>query len=164
MFPRYNVFLAVKVAERVQQLSREKCSGCLSELIIDQLHPCMRISMEKKIEMFLPRAKKEALERLDYIFHIYKQTNCISDADDQMFLEAGENFIQELDPDDLLDRRYINEDSVVEHGPFDISWLTDQIIDKRQTPLPPILPLDFLFMESSICNVFSTYIIFLSIR
>ena len=52
-------------------------------------------------------------------------------------MKSGEQFIEFLQTEDLLDRRYVNEDSVIEH-PFNMSWLTDPVL---QT-LPLVLPLD----------------------
>jgi len=134
MFARFNVFLVVKVAERVQQLSREKCSGCVNGLVIDQLHACMQTTLEIKIKMFLPKAKKEALERLECLFNLYKQTNWVGE--ERLFIESAEHFLNDLEAQHLSDRRFINEDSVVEH-PFNLTWLTNDF-SMKEDPLAPI--------------------------
>jgi hypothetical protein len=137
MLYKFERFLVVKVAERVQMMSREKCKGCVNGLILDQLHSCMQVSLAEKMELFLPRAKTDALNRLESLFFIYQQTAWVDD--EQAHLEIGANFIELLQPYDLLDRRYINEDSVIDH-PFNTSWLTDQLPSSNS--LPPLLPLD----------------------
>ena len=149
MLYKFERFLVVKVAERVQMMSREKCKGCVNGLILDQLHSCMQVTLAEKMKLFLPRAQTDALNRLDSLFFLYQQTAWVDD--EQAHLEIGANFIELLQPYDLLDRRYINEDSVIDH-PFNTSWLTDQLptsnslpplsLDLGVTNLPPILPLD----------------------
>jgi len=144
MLFKFERFLVLKVAERVQLLSREKCSACVSGLVLDQLHDCMKLSLKQRIELFLARAKTDALERLNNLFFMYQQTAWVDD--EQMHLEAGENLIEFLRPEDLMDRRFVNEDSVLEY-PFNTSWLTAEMTPMEinmlniQT-LPTILPLD----------------------
>ena len=138
MFYKFEKFLVVKVAERVQLMSREKCSGCVHGQLLDQLHDCMKVSLKDKLKMFLPCVKAEALERLNQLFSLYQQTAWVDD--EHSHLEIGENLIKCLQVEDILDRRYINEDSTQEF-PFNTSWLTDEFASMNNT-LPPILPLD----------------------
>ena len=146
MLYKFERFIVVKVAERVQILSREKCNACVNGLILDQLHNCMQVTLKEKIKMFLPRAKADALTRLDRLFSLYQQSSWVED--ERAHLEAGENCIEFLTPDDLLDRRFINEDTVLEY-PFNPSWLSDELspvvsdmLGVSSSTLPPILPLD----------------------
>ena len=139
---KFERFLVLKIAERVQFISREKCSGCVTGLILDQLHQCMQITLKEKVARFLPRAKNEALTRLDKLFSLYHQTAWVDD--DHIHIKSGEQFIEFLKTEDLLDRRYVNEDSVIEH-PFNMSWLTDPVdLDPvlQTLTLPLVLPLD----------------------
>ena len=76
---KFDRFLVLKIAERVQFISREKCSGCVTGLILDQLHQCMQITLKEKVARFLPRAKNEALTRLDKLFSLYHQTAWVDD-------------------------------------------------------------------------------------
>ena len=136
-------FLVIKIAERVQQISREQCAGCVGGLILDQLHQCMKLTLIAKIERFLPKAKYDALTRLDNLYEMYAKTTLLVEG--VAYKEAGEDFIEFLQPHHVLDRRYVNEDSVYDH-PFDVSWLVDES-SETQIPLlgstlPPIKVLD----------------------
>ena len=135
VFSLFNRFLVIKVAERVQQIAQQKCSGCANQFVLDQLHPCMRISTEEKVFMFLPQAKLDALTRYDKLYELFTKTTYI--LDDVACREAGEHFIELMQPNDILDRRFINEDSVLEYE-FDLSWLNDE----QNSILPPIAPLE----------------------
>ena len=104
---------------------------------MDQLHQCMKTTMESKISLFLPKAKKEAFDRVVPLLDLYKETNWVGDSD--IFIEAGEQFINNLEPAHLLDRRFINEDSVQDH-PLNLTWM-DTPTRRVMEPLPPILPL-----------------------
>ena len=144
MLFKFEKFLVVKIAERVQTISREKCGACVNGLILDQLHSCQLVSLKEKIKMFLPRAKDDALKRLDQLFFLYQQSAWIDD--ERAHLETGEHLIEKLQPEDLLDRRYINEDAVREY-PFNSSWLTEELSPVVSNmlgicSLPPILPLE----------------------
>jgi len=144
MLYQFERFIVVKTAERVQEISRQRCTGCISGHSLDQLHQCMSISLKEKIGIFLPRVKAEALSKVENLLYMYKQNAWISE--EQAFIEAGKNFIKKLNVDDLLDRRYVNEDTVMEH-PYNTTWHLDQnvvgeTIEAITQPLPPILPLD----------------------
>ena len=139
-------FLAVKIAERVQEYSRRKCNGCVSGYSLDQLHLCMTVPLKNKIGFFLPRVKEEAISRMDNLFHIFQQMAWIDNED--VFIRGGRSFIANLEIDNLVDRRYINEDTVVEY-PYNTTWicaeedfLVAQIEKAYVEPLAPILPLD----------------------
>ena len=91
---KFERFLVLKIAERVQLISREKCSGCVTGLVLDQLHQCMQITLKEKVARFLPRAKAEALTRLDKLFSLYHQTAWVDD--DHIHMKSGEQFIEFL--------------------------------------------------------------------
>ena len=138
-YPDFYQFLVLKIAERVQQIAREKCIGCVKGFILEQLHPCMGISVAKKVERFLPKAKYDALSRLDQLCHLFAKTVCIEN--EVVDRQAGEVFIEFLQPHNLLDRRYVNEDSVCVY-PFDASWLVDSTPEVQvESTLPPIVAL-----------------------
>ena len=123
-------FLVIKIAERVQQIAREKCVGCVGDFVLDQLHPCMKLTLIAKVERFLPKAKQEALTRIDNLFELYAKTTWIVDG--VAYKEGAEVFIEDLESHHILDRRYVNEDSVFDH-PFDTSWLVGEPL---QTQIP----------------------------
>ena len=146
----FEKFLVVKVAERVQELSRKGCPGCVAGRILDQLHLCQLVPLKERIAHFLPTASEEAHSNLSNLFHIFSTTMWIEDND--LYLEGGRQFISSITPSMLRDRRYINEDSVFEY-PFNTSWLSSeedflasQVDQATQSPisqtLPPILPLE----------------------
>ena len=106
----------------------------------------MTVPIKDKIELFLPRVKDEALSKFDNLFHLYQQTAWVDD--EQIFIEGGRAFIGHLKADHLLDRRYINEDTVMEYQ-YNTTWLAleedflaAQIENNFVAPLAPILPLD----------------------
>ena len=125
----FHHFLAVKIADRIQQLSRERCAGCIGQYGLDNFHPCVKTGLEEKIRIFLPKGKAEALDRLDNLIELYQQAAW---AEPELVRQSAIDFIVSLTPHDLLDRRYINEDTVDLH-PFTMSWLLD-------TPTPAAPP------------------------
>ena len=146
MLYQFERFLVVKIAERVQELSRHKCQACITGYSLDQLHLCMSIPLKEKIVLFLPRAKEDAISRVNNLFHLYQQTAWVDD--EQVFIEGGTAFIKKITVDHLLDRRFVNEDTVMEY-PYNTTWLAaedDFLVTQIETtyvePLPPILPLD----------------------
>ena len=146
MFYQFERFLVVKVAERVQQLSRHKCLGCVSGYSLDQLHLCMSVPLPDRITLFLPRAKHEAFTKVENLLRMYQQNAWAYD--EQAFIEGGRLFIKKLTVDHLIDRRYVNEDTTMEH-PFNTTWLADeevflasQVEQQFELTLAPILPLD----------------------
>jgi len=94
MFNLFKKFLVLKIAERVQQLSQLKCEGCQAGFLLDQLHICMMKTLEHKIELFLPKAKAEALERLEVLFNLFKMSSWIDL--NQNYIGDGGDFIQEI--------------------------------------------------------------------
>ena len=139
---QFQRFLVVKIADRIQQISQEKCTGCIAKTRLDQLHPCMMKTLTERMEMFLPRAKSEAARRIGKLYNVFQQSSWVDDA--HTHIQDGEYFITKLQPDDLLDRRYVNEDSVIEY-PYDVSWLYDveNIESLPEAPfnlLMPVIP------------------------
>ena len=156
MLHQFKRFLVIKVAERLQEISHQKCSGCTKGLLLDQLHPCQTLSLKGRLSLFLVKAVEEAVSKIDALFNMFKQTTW---TDDTSFIEEGKSFLVSLTVDDLRDRRYINEDTVLEH-PYNSSWARDLDFIPLEPPstltldvsptlpvavettLPPILPLD----------------------
>ena len=148
---QFERFIVVKIAERVQELSRQKCTGCINQHTLDQLHPCNMVEITERIRLFLPKVKSEALSRVENLLQLYQHNAWISD--EQEFLDGGTKFIKNLSIANLIDRRYINEDTVFEH-PYDSSWVANEAdflvgqVDKVYVEppmiqsLPPLLPLD----------------------
>ena len=120
---RFERFLVVKLAERTQELSRLRCRGCIEGYLLDQLHDCMKVPLKEKINIFIHRAKDEALTKINNLFHIYQQSAWVDD--EQMVIEAGKTFIANLTANGLMDRRYVNEDTVMEY-PYNTSWVADE--------------------------------------
>ena len=136
-FSPFYKFLVIKIAERVQQISRDRCSGCTTGYILDQLHPCSKLSLDAKIEMFLPMAKNNAQNRINQLYELFTRTTYVDSFLSNSYIEAGQAFIESLELRSIIDRRYINEDSVIEH-PFDQTWLVDTPIQK--TPPREVMP------------------------
>ena len=113
-------FLAVKIADRIQQLSRERCTGCMANYILDNFHPCVKTDLKEKISLFLPKVKSEALDKLENLIQLYLYQQWT----EPEIRQYATDFIVSLTPDDLLDRKYINEDTV-ELYPFNMTWLLD---------------------------------------
>jgi len=131
MFPLFKKFLVVKISERIQQLSQAKCSGCIGKFLLDQLHPCKENTLEEKINLFLPTVQEEALERLEALFDMYQQTRIdLYNPLNKNYIVDGGDFIKQISLQHLLDRMYINEDTVTEY-PFNLSWLMDSPIQVR---------------------------------
>ena len=114
-------FLAVKIADRIQQISRERCTGCAGNYILDNFHECVKTSLDDRIRLYLPKVKAEALDKLDNLIKLYQQAAW---AESEEVRKCCADFIVLLTPKDLQDRRYINEDTVELH-PLNMSWLLD---------------------------------------
>ena len=121
MFPLFRQFLVVRMLERVQTVARENCSGCRKQYRFDTLHPCIKTSILERVEMFLPQIKHLVLENMERLLTIFQMTFVLQD-DAKVYLTSGAAFVQELQPTELLDRRYINEDSHTIFKNFDIDW------------------------------------------
>ena len=129
-------FLAVKIADRIQQLSRERCEGCSGDFILDNFHACVKTSLGDRIRLFLPLVKAEALDKIDNLVALYHQAAW---AEQEVVRQSAVDFIKSLSAADLQDRRYINEDTVQMH-PFNMSWLNaDCITESSATPDAPSL-------------------------
>ena len=116
-----NHFLAVKIADRIQHLSRERCPGCIEGYVLDNFHACVKNVLEERIALFLPKVKAEALDNLDNLLRLYQQAAW---ADPELVRQSAMDFILKLTPAKLMDRRYINEDTVELH-PLNMTWLLD---------------------------------------
>ena len=122
-------FLAVKIADRIQQISRERCGGCTGNYILDNFHACVKTSLEERIRIFLPKVKAEAIDKIDNLIALYQQAAW---AESEVAQQCGVDFIVSLSRDDLEDRRFINEDTV-ELYPFNMSWLISNCTTEPST-------------------------------
>ena len=113
-------FLVARILERIQQISKEICRGCEMQYKFASLHPCETNSLFHRIGLFLPSAKGEALAKLDGLVKSYKRNFSLFH-EEVVYLEAGESFLQNLQPQHLIDTRYINEESESTFG-LDSSW------------------------------------------
>ena len=124
-----NHFLAVKIADRIQHLSRERCPGCIEGYVLDNFHACVKNILVERIHLFLPKVKAEALDNLDKLIELYQDAAW---AEPELLRQSAMDFILKLTPEKLIDRRYINEDTVALH-PFNMTWLLD-----TPQPLAPL--------------------------
>lgn len=121
MLPLFCQFLVVRLFERIQNLSSEKCSGCAKNYRFSSLHPCVKTSLTDRIVMFLPQAKTEVLEKMERLIDIFQLSfNLLQNK--EAYLQFGRTFIENLQPNQVLDRRFINEDSDVLFQ-YDDSWV-----------------------------------------
>lgn len=119
---QFHHFLVVKLHDRVQEISREHCSGCQLKHRFDILHPCITTPLDKRIYKFFTSAVIEALDNLKNLLDVYQATFMLS-AEPSEYLNSGYCFIKALHPEQLVDRRYINEDTELTF-PFDSSWVS----------------------------------------
>ena len=113
-------FLTARILERIQQISKEVCRGCEMQYKFVSLHPCQTNSLIQRVTMFLPFAKAEATEKIDRLIKNYKCMFSIFH-DEEVYMKAGREFLQDLQPRQFFDTKYINEDSEATFG-FDSSW------------------------------------------
>ena len=125
-------FLAVKIADRIQQLSRERCPVCGGNYVLDNFHECIMTPLKDRIRFWLHKVKAEALDKFDNLINLYQEAAW---AESEVMRQYGVDFIVSLQPKDLQDRRYINEDTV-ELYPFNMSWLTATYIEPTATACP----------------------------
>ena len=149
-FALFHKFLVIKIAERIQQISRDKCDGCAGGFVLDQLHPCMRMNLDARTERFLPKAKYDALTRLDSLFNMFGKTTYVESLLASAYVEAAEQFLDSLQPHQVLDRRYVNEDSVIEH-PFDQTWLLTSLPVPQNEQIHMEIP--FLAMDNTLPSI-----------
>ena len=122
MLPLFCQFLVVRILERIQNLSNEKCSGCAKNYRFSSLHPCVKTSLTERIDMFLPQAKTEALEKMDRLITLFQQSfNLLQNK--EAYLQIGITFVENLLPKQVIDRRFINEDTE-EMFQYDDGWVT----------------------------------------
>jgi hypothetical protein len=131
-FNHFHQFLIVKLYDRVQELSREQCSGCQHKYRFDILHPCITTPLDVRIYKFFNSAIAEALSNFGKLFIAYQEAHTLSE-EPNAYLKDGANFIQSLHPDQLLDRKYINEETESVFS-FDSRWATHEVSTLAQTP------------------------------
>lgn len=123
MFSLFCQFLVVKIFELIQQSSREKCNGCQNHFRFDSLHDCMKTTIQDRIKMFFPESKNEVLNKLDRLLGLFQQSFTLNQSPDA-YLQVGETFLNKLLPNQIVDRRFINEDSELMFT-YDQSWQED---------------------------------------
>ena len=131
-FNQFHQFLIVKLYDRLQEMSREQCSGCQHKYRFDILHPCITTPLDVRIYKFFNSAIAEALSNFGKLFIAYQETHTLLE-EPNAYLKDGANFIQSLHPEQLVDRKYINEDTGSVF-PFDSSWVTHEDSSLSQTP------------------------------
>ena len=122
-FPMFRQLLVVRITERIQDLSKIKCSGCQNAFRFSSLHPCQKLSLSDRIDMFLPQVLTEALERMPHLVAMFHNKY---EHDTTNYEDWGKQFVQQLASKDILDRRFINEDTgcIFE---YDNSWCSEEI-------------------------------------
>ena len=123
MLPLFCQYLVVRVFERIQSLSIEKCGGCVKNYRFSSLHPCVKTSLSERIVMFLPQAKEEAIEKMSRLVSLFEQDFNLSNT--ETYSSVGKSFLESLEQKQVLDRRFINEDAETMFK-YDQSWLTFQ--------------------------------------
>ena len=139
-FIQFRQFLIVKLYDRVQEMSREKCSGCHFKYRFDILHPCITTPLDVRIYKFFTQAVTEVLGNLGTLLAAYEEMYMLLE-EPSAYLTEAKSFIQAIHPDQLVDRKYINEDTGPAF-PFDSSWLTQPTDSPNpsQTPERPDSP------------------------
>ena len=82
----------------------------------------MKTSLTERIDMFLPQAKTEALEKMERLITLFQQSfNLLQNK--EAYLQIGITFVENLLPKQVIDRRFINEDTE-EMFQYDDGWVT----------------------------------------
>lgn len=110
--------LVVRISERIQALCISECSGCKNDYRYAILHPCQKLSLSDRVEYFLPQVINEALEKMEILVELYQKIFTFPTTN---FENEGRIFVQQLTPEQLFDRRYINEDTAYTFQ-YDSSW------------------------------------------
>ena len=113
-------FLTARILERIQQIYKEVCRGCEMQFKFATLHPCETNTLFQRVNLFLPSAKVEGLEKIEGLVRNYK---CMFSLfhDEEVYMKAGDTFLQSLQPLQFFDTKFINEESEATFG-FDSSW------------------------------------------
>ena len=101
-------FLVVRTFERIQILSREKCSGCVNQYRFDTLHDCIKTGIQERVRLFFPAARDEVSQRLERLLQHFQRSFTLQQSP-EIYLEVGEAFLNKLSSEQLTDRRFINE-------------------------------------------------------
>ena len=117
-YPLFRQFLVVRIAERIQDLCKIECSGCQKLYRFSSLHPCQKLSWADRVYMFLPQVLTEALEKMEKLIALFHKSYAYPTDNFDVW---GTQFVESLAAKDILDRRYINEDTgyMIE---YDNSW------------------------------------------
>ena len=121
--PLFRQFLVVKVCERIQDICITECSGCQFNHRFAALHPCQKLSLTDRVDMFLPQVVDEALNKMEKLIATlpahFKFTNV-------SYMQEGVEFLQQLTTKHLFDRRFINEDTALMFE-YDDRWYQEDM-------------------------------------
>ena len=124
--PLFRQFLIVRICERIQDICITECSGCKYNHRFAALHPCQKLSLADRVDMFLPRVLTEALDNMEKLVAIlpehFKFTNV-------HYMLYGSEFVLQLTAKQLFDRRFINEDTALMFE-YDDRWFNHDTSDQ----------------------------------
>ena len=124
-YPLFCQFLVVRINERIQDLSKSECSGCQNGYRFPSLHPCHKLSLSNIVDMFLSQVVTEVLERMPQLVVQFHKTYAYPTVN---YEEWGHHFVRQLNGTQILDRRYINEDTGYMFE-YDNSWRESEPFD-----------------------------------
>jgi len=115
-------YLVVRIVERFQDMCTSECSGCKENYRFASLHPCQRLSLAERVDMFLPRVLTEASDKMELLVDLYHN--------DWKFpimghVDLGRLFVEKLGNKQIFDRRFINE-ATTNMFPFDDTWFKEE--------------------------------------
>ena len=119
-FPLFRQFLIVRISERIQDISSAQCAGCQRNDRFGSLHPCQRLSLTTRMDMFLPQVVTEVLEKMYQLLQLFHHQFTFNTSE---YMELADQFVHQLDTKQVYDRRYVNEDTASMFE-YDNSWLT----------------------------------------
>ena len=129
MFPGYQLpplvrqSLVVKIVDRIRDLSIQKCSGCMMDYRFGSLHPCQKNSLTTRTELFLPQVLTEVLERIERLLDLHQNQFMFPV---MSLLDFAREYVQQLTPDQVYDRQYINQDTA-DMFPYNNSWIVEDV-------------------------------------
>ena len=124
MFALFRQFLVVRILEQIQVISKEKCQACCLQLRFDCLHPCIKTPILERVDLFLPQTKQLVLENLARLLSTFQMSFELQN-DPNEYLNVGKVFVDNLQSSDILDRKYIHEETHTIHQPYDLNWVGD---------------------------------------
>jgi len=118
-------YLIVRIIERIQDICITECSGCKNNYRFASLHPCQKLSLSERVDMFLPQVLSEALDNMEKLVALFP---AYLNFPTTGYEELGAEFVKQLTATNMFDRRYINEgtESLFE---FDNRWFTPEALE-----------------------------------